>query len=490
MNSSVKEKTISGILWSFVEKFGSIALQFVTNIVLARLLLPSDFGLLGLIIVFISLSNTFIDAGLGAALVQKKDASKEDFSTIFYVNILLALFLISLIYVFSGSIASFYEEVQLQLLLRVLSLVLLFNALSIIQNSLLIKEVNFKKLAFVNVLSTFIASVISISAALYGLGVWSLVIQMLGISFFKSFFLWISSKWKPALTFNFKSALKLIDFGYKLLISSLIDSLYVGLHSLVIGKLFTSSDLGYYTQAKKMQEAPGYTLSSVVNQVTFPIFVMLNDDFQAMKRGVKNSVISLAYLNFPIMVLLIVIAQPLFVLLLTHKWDQAIPYFQMFCIGSMLLTTHSVNLNILKALGKTNKYLLSEILKKVVGVVLLIIGYQMGGIIGIILSMVVTAYISFFINASFSGKAINYGITEQMLDLLPAFLLSILTGLAIYWLFSFVVLGLFAKILYQLGAYILIYVAISKIIGLRGYLTYSRILKEKFLKKNKDITLI
>lgn len=482
MDTTLKNKTISGVLWSFVERFGSVLLQFVANIVLARLLLPSDFGLIGLIMVFITISNTFVDGGLGSALIQKTDATEVDYSTIFFLNIIVAFFLCLVIFISASSISSFYHQPQLRHLLQVLSLVLILNALSIIQNVLLIRAINFKRLAFVNVLATFLACILSITAALNGLGVWSLVIQMIAISFFKSLLLWFSSKWRPRFIFNFKSAKKLIDFGYKLLLSGLADSLYVGLYSLVIGKLFTSSDLGFYTQAKKLQDAPAYTLSAVVNQVTFPIFVTLQHDLIALKNGVKSSVVSLAYFNFPLMIMLMVVARPLFEILLTHKWDESIPYFQLLCISGMLLTTHSINLNVLKSLGKTNTFLLSEILKKVVGVALIVVGYHWG-MIGIVSSVVGTIFIGFFINGSFSAKAINYGIMEQIRDLLPTLILAISTGLIVFFIFSYFTLSPYALVFGKIIGYLIIYLGVSKLAGLRGYLTLHKIVNEKVFKR-------
>ncbi|MEO6814163.1 MAG: lipopolysaccharide biosynthesis protein [Ginsengibacter sp.] len=482
MDTKIKEQTISGILWSFVERFGSVILQFVANIALARLLLPSDFGLIGLILVFISISNTFVDGGMGSALIQKTDANEIDFSTIFYVNILISVFLFVILFFSAPYISLFYKEPLLKNLLRVVGLVLVLNALSIIQNVLLVKEINFKRLAFVNVLSTFLACVVSVASAFYGYGVWSLVIQMLGISLFKSIFLWAGSNWRPVLAFSISSAGSLINYGYKLLLSGLIDSIYTGLYSLVIGKRFSSEDLGYYTQAKKLEDAPGYTLAAIVNQVTFPIFVKLADDYNTLKKGVKSSLVSLAYINFPLMILLIVIGTPLFVILFTHKWDEAIPYFKLLCLSGMLLSTHSVNLNIFKAVGKTDVYLLSEISKKIVGIIAIFIGLKWG-MIGIISSIVFTAFFSFIINAYYSGKTIDYGIKEQCMDLLPSFLLSIVVGLIVYYIFKLIEINMYLEVILQVFLYGLLYILSTKIFNFKSYTTYNSILKNKFLKQ-------
>lgn len=484
VHQDLKKQTISGLIWSFAERFGSVFIQLISNIVLARLLSPYEFGLIGMIMVFIAISNTFVEGGFSSALIQKKNTTPEDYSTIFFINIIVAIVLFIVLYLSAPSIAAFYGQPILRDLLRVLGIILILNALSIIQNTKLIKSVKFKPLAKINLSATIIACFLSISAAIYGFGVWSLVIQMLAISFFKTVFLWINSVWRPLLIFENKSAKKLIGFGYKLLISGLIDSIYTNMYALIIGKVFSPVDLGYYTQAKKMQDVPVYTLSGVVNQVTFPVFAHLQDDLLKFKSGLKKSLTSLAFINFPMMILLMVIAKPLFLILFTAKWNEAIPYFQLLCLSGMFLSSHAVNLNALKAKGRSDIYLFSEVIKKIIGIMALFLSMQWG-IIGMIYSIVFTSFISFFINAYFSAKIVQYGIIEQLLDVLPSFLLSIITGLTVMFLSGFLNLNNFSLLFAQLFSYSIMYLSLALIFKIKALNIYLTVLNHRILRNNQ-----
>jgi teichuronic acid exporter len=479
-----KKQTISGLFWSFIERFGSVLIQFISNIVLARLLSPFEFGLIGMIMVFIAISITFVEGGFSSALIQKKDPTPEDYSTIFFVNIAVAITLFILLFFAAPSVAAFYKQPVLSDLLRVLGLVLILNALSIIQNTKLLKSVEYKQIAKINLSAPILACSLSITAAIFGAGVWSLVIQMLAISFFKTVFLWLNNAWRPVAVFQVKSAKQLVSFGYKLLISGLIDSVYMNMYSLIIGKVFLSVDLGYYTQARKMQDVPVYTLSGVVNQVTFPVFAYLQHDLQKLKNGLKKSLSTLAFLNFPLMIIMIVIAKPLFVLLFTVKWNEAIPYFQILCLSGMFLSSHTVNLNALKAKGRSDIYLLSEIIKKIIGIIALLLSIRWG-IIGMIYSIVFTSFVSFFISAYFSAKIVQYGIKEQTLDVLPSFLLSIVAGFAIMFLTSFLNLHNFFLLCVQIISYIAMYLCLAQIFNRKILHMYVSIILERTAGKTK-----
>ena len=254
MTTSLKDKTIKGMFWSVIERFGSIMLQFIANILLARILDPVDFGLVGMIMVFIAISNTIVESGLGAALVNKKEATEKDFSTIFYMNTALSLIFFILLISFAPYIAEYYRQPQLTLLLRTLSVILIFNALNNIQYTQLIKNINFKQLAKVNLAATSIACLVSVIMAYKGFGVWSLVIQLVLIAFIRTILFWMWSKWRPKLIFSISSLKELFGFGSKLLLSALLDTIYNNLQALVIGRVFSAKDLGFYTQAKKFEE--------------------------------------------------------------------------------------------------------------------------------------------------------------------------------------------------------------------------------------------
>jgi O-antigen/teichoic acid export membrane protein len=250
LKNNIKEKVIVGMLWSFAERFGFLTIQFITNIILSRILSPIDFGLIGMLMVFIALSNVIIEGGLGSALIQKKKPSSEDYSTIFYINIIIAIFLYVILYLSSNQISNFYKQDLLEDMLKVIGLVLFFDSLSIVQNNLLMKKLNFKKIAKIKVSAALLSSIVAIISAINGLGVWSLVIQTLLNSFFKTVFFWLLANWKPSFVFSYKSFKELFGYGYKLLTASMLSELFQNLQTLIIGRVFSAKDLGFFTQAK------------------------------------------------------------------------------------------------------------------------------------------------------------------------------------------------------------------------------------------------
>lgn len=485
MATSLKDQTIKGMFWSVVERFGSIMLQFVANILLARILTPVDFGLVGMIMVFIAISNTIIESGLSAALVNKKNATESDYSTIFFMNTALSLFFFIILMVSAPYISEYYHQPQLTDLLRALSFILIFNALNNIQYTQLIKAINFKQLAKVNLAATLVACTISVILAYNGYGVWSLVIQLLLIAFIRTILFWIWSTWRPSIIFSLNSLKELFGFGSKLLLSALLDTVYNNLQALVIGRVFSAKDLGFYSQAKKFEEVPSYTFSSVVNQVTFPVFVKLQDNFEELRKGVSKSMKTLVFLQFPVMFLLIIIAKPLFELLFTSKWNDAIPYFQILCFSGMLISMHTTNLNILKAIGKSNLFLYLEFAKKTVGVIALVIGLQFG-VLGLVIGIAASSYISFFINAYFSGGAIEYGVFKQIKDIIPTYLLSLLPAIIIYITLSMLNLNNIQYLVLASIFYTVSYLGLAKLFDFEAFKVLLEILNDKIINQFRD----
>ncbi len=478
---SLRDKTINGMIWSFVERFGFLFLQFITNLILARLLTPEDFGLLGMMMVFVALSLTFIDGGFGSALIQKKEPTKSDYSTVFIINIILSVLLYFLLYIFADSIASFYEQPQLSELFKVLGIILLIDSLGIVQNNILIKEINFKKIARIKITAAFVSCLVAILFAYKGFGVWSLIIQYVLNSTVRSLLLWISTNWRPTIYFSKSSFKELFGFGSKILTARFISELYIHMQALVIGKVFTSADLGFYTQAKQLQQIPVQSLSTIVNNVTFPVYSGLQDDIEKLRKGVRKSLKTVVFINFPLMVLLTVIAKPLFVFLYTEKWLPSVPYFQILCLGfGMLLIVHSVNLSVIKSVGRSDWVLKLEIVKKIIGIILIVLGIKYYGIIGILIALSVNSYLEFFLNGHYTSKAINYSIKMQLKDIMPTFFLSIMVGIITYfisWIIEINVLIL--DVLFNTFIYIVIYLLVSKIFKFDSLDSIYLILKEK-----------
>lgn len=481
-NADLRGKTITAVIWSFVERFGYLSIQFVCNILLARMLSPHDFGVIGIILVFISISMVLIDSGLGSALIQKQNTTAKDYSTIFYVNIFLGIIVYSLIFAFSGLIASFYEQPLLEDLLKVLGVVLVIDSFSIIQNNILMKNLLFKKIAKVKIIAAFLSSSIAIILAYKGFGVWALVAQYLLNSIIRLFLLTIVTKWKPLFEFSKESFYNLFGFGSKLLLASLLSELYQNFQQMYIGKFFSIKDLGFFTQARQLEQIPVTTLGVVVNQVTYPVFSLLQSSKDELVKGLQKSLKSLVYINFPVMILLSVIGKPLFIILFTDKWLNSVIYFQLLCLGfGLLLIIHNTNLNVLKALGYSNYVLNLEVVKKIMGVILILLGAKYG-IIGMIVGLSINSVLEFFLNGYFVGKVTGYGIKRQLIDILPIFILSLLVGFAVYS-FTFLITNYWLLLIVDILAYISIYLFISHIFNLDAYKIILSIIKDKFIKK-------
>ncbi|HCM19282.1 MAG TPA: flippase [Porphyromonadaceae bacterium] len=483
-SKNLKDKTVTGMLWSFIERFGSLSIQFITNIVLARLLTPDDFGLIGMIMVFVAISLVMIDGGLGAALIQKKNPTENDYSTIFFANIILASIIYVLLYFASSGIASFYHQPQLNNLLKIMGLILLIDSFSIVQNNILIKKLHFRKIARIKVSAALFSSISAIACAFLGLGVWSIAVQYLTNSILKTSLLWFNTSWVPLKVFSKKSFKELSGFGSKLLAASLLSEIYRNFQSLLIGRIFSARDLGFYTQARQLEQIPVTTLAVVVNQVTFPVFSELQNNIEVLRNSFKKSLKSLIFINFPVMVLLTVIAKPLFIFLFTDKWLPSVIYFQMLCMGfGMPLIIHNTNLNVLKSVGRSDLVLYLEIVKKTVGVVLILAGIRYG-IIGMIIGLTINSYLEFFLNGYFVGKNINYGIKLQLRDIYPTFLLSVSVGSIIYFLFSFFDINPILSIFIQVFIFITLYVGCAILLKFEAFDIYWSILKEKvFIRK-------
>lgn len=484
MQQGLKEKTITGMIWSTVQKFGALLISFVANLVLARLLTPEDFGYIGMITVFIAVANTLVDGGFASALIQKKKPTNIDYSTIFYWNIILSVLFYIAIYLAAPSIAEFYKQPLLETILRIQGLVLFFNAFTIIQSNQLIKQLNFKKLAKLNLISTSLGSIVGIVMAFQGYGVWSLVAKLLITSLTQSILLWFFNSWRPLKIFSYESFKSLFKFGFLMLLSTLVETIYTNIQALIIGRAYSAKDLGFYSQADKLQKLPANSLSGIVNQVTYPVFAEMQNDLPRMKNGVKKSLKSVTYLNFPIMVLLIIIANPLLNLLLTDKWSESIPYFQILCLSGMLLTLNTTNTNIFKAIGRSDIYFFTQLGKRLLGLGLIFIGLQFG-IKGMLYGIVCSSYLFFIINAYISGRNIQYGIVEQIKDIAPSYLISIVTGVLTYIFTYSINLNNVLLIFIQICMYSVLYLGISYFFKIEAFYIYYKTFK-KIINKTEQ----
>lgn len=421
---SLRQQAAKGVIWVAIERFGQQLIQIVVFIILARLLTPEDFGLVAMIMIFFAISQSFVDSGMGQALIRLKKITDEDRSTVFWFNLGISVVFCALLYFSAPSIAKFFEESRLTDLVRFMGLAILFTGIAIVQRSELTQLMDFKTQAIVQLPTVMIGGIVSISMAYMGYGVWALATQFVITALISSLLLWIIKpskiifKWYPE---SFKS---LFGFGYKLLLSGLLDTMYQHIYKLVIGKFFTASILGFYTQAKNIQQIAGQNLVGIIQKVTYPLLSKTVDDPIRMKSGYRQVIQTSSFFIFPGMFLLIIFAHPIIIHVLGIQWEPAVPFLQIVCLSGMLYHLHAINLNVLKVLGRSDLFLKLEIIKKVNITIAIVIGIQFG-IYGLLVGQVISSYIALIINSYYTAKFINYPITEQLLDVIKVVGLSI-----------------------------------------------------------------
>lgn len=443
------------MIWNAVERFGSSLFLFISNLILARLLTPTDFGCIGMLLIFISVSEAIVDGGFGCALIQKKSPTNEDYSTVFYWNLTISSFLYLLLFVFAPKISAFYDIPLLCNVLRIESIVLIINSLCLIQQNILKKQILFKRIARINLCAVAIGTIVGVVMAYAGYGVWSLVTKILVISIIKCAIYWINGNWKPQFVFAKASFLKLFGFGSFMFLNTIINNLYQNTLALLIGKSFSAATLGCFSQARKMEDIPRNSLASVINNVTFPVFSQLQDNQEQLRSAAKKCLGLLTFIGFPLMMLMISISSPLILLLFTSKWQQTIPYFQILCLHGLIYIPFSVNVNILQSIGKSMLLFYIMLTQCLLGLVLALTGLHFG-INGVLLGFVISAYISYIVISIYCGQLIGYGIIKQIKDFQLSFIMAVISSLATY-LCHFII-GAYTNII-QLAILLIVYLS-------------------------------
>lgn len=479
---NLKDKTILGMVWSAIQRFGIMILSFISNLILARLLSPDDFGAVGMLAIFIALSSNFIDGGFGAALVQKSHPTQKDYSTIFYWNLSLAIFLYILMWHCAPIIASFYGINMLCQLLRFQALILIINSLGLIQRTMLRKQMLFKKIAMVDLDSSVISVIVAICFAYVGFGVWSLVIYQITLSVCQTLGLWITHRWIPSFIFDIKSFRSLFRFGGFLLISDLLNTICDNIQGLIIGKQFTPAVMGYYAQAKKLEEVPTTSLSNIVSQVTFPVFSSLKNDASASLVAHRKCICTTNFINIPLMLLLIVIARPLIILLFTVKWIESVPYFQILCFAGLANCLQSINYQLYVANGHSKSMFKWNLLKRGIGILLILIG-SLIGIKGILWGMVISFWFTYFINARLAGRITGYTLCKQLYDQIPVFVASLLSCFVVYLLVDFIQVENTLQMVVQIFLFISSFLILSYILKIEALNIYRQIITNILMKR-------
>ncbi|MBT2571275.1 lipopolysaccharide biosynthesis protein [Planococcus sp. ISL-110] len=461
---SLKKKTIGGLFWSFGDLIGNQGIQFLIQIILARLLLPEHFGLIGMILVFIALSNSLVDSGFTQALIRERNASQTDYSTVFYFNLFVSLLIYGILYAAAPAISSFFSEPQLVSLVRVLSIGIVINAFAVIPKAMFAKEVNFKAQATINLSASIVSGVLAVGLAMTGYGVWSLVLRQLSMNAIQSFLFTASKKWIPSLVFSIASFKRLFGFGWKLLVSGLIDTFYTNVYFLIIGRQYSAAQLGYYTNASRFSEIVSQNLAATILRVTYPVLSSIQDEHERLKQSYKNITKLAAFLIFPVMVGMAAVGEPLVLLVFGEKWLPMVPYFQLLSIAGMLYPILALDLSILQVKGRSDLYLLLEIINKISLTILLFLAVWLElGVIGLIGAAILNTYLEFFVNSHFSKREVAYPAKEKLRDLLPIYLLSFGMGAVVWALGGLLEIAIFFQLLLQVAIGILFYIVACRI---------------------------
>lgn len=485
--SSLKQKTVNGVVWSSVQRFGTMAITFASNIVLARLLSPDDYGCIAMLMIFISLANTFIDGGFGSALIQKKEPTNEDYSTILYWNIALSIVLYGILFICAPLVAQFYRMPLLTKVLRVQGVVLFFNALSIIQQNQLRKQLQFKKLSVVYITAALLSLVIAIVMAYNGWGVWSLVSQQISISALNAILFWIVSKWRPILVFSWKSFKELFKFGGFMLLSHLFSTLSNEIQGLLVGRMFTPATLGLYNQAYRLEGAAATATSSIIDQVTYPVLASVQDDKKAFVSALKRFIQIPAYICSLVMIILIVVAKPLIILLYSAKWVDCVPYFQILCVAGLAVCLQGSANNSIAAIGKSNVFFVWTIIKRSLTIILCVVGIFVGGINGLLWGCVAGAWAVYLINGYLVHRYVDYSFLNQILDILPSMLLAVAIGVLAYYLGSMLSINMYIIALLQAVFCLVGYLSVSWLLQLDAFRYILEVVMKRLNKTKSEI---
>ena len=475
MNS---KSTITNLLWRFAERCGAQAVSFLVSIILARLLAPEAYGTIALAMVFINILQVFVDSGMGTALIQKKDADDLDFSSVFYFNIAACLVLYAGLFLAAPSIAQFYGDPALTALVRALSLTVVVSGVRNIQQSYVSRHLLFKRFFFSTIGSTLASAVVGIAMAYAGFGVWALVGQSLSNVVTGTIILWATVPWRPRRMFSWQRLKGLLSFGWKLLVSALLDTGYNNLRSLIIGKLYSSADLAYYNQGDKLPNLVITNINTSIDSVLLPTMANEQDDPARVRSMTRRAIKTSTYVMAPLMMGLAACAEPLIRLILTEKWLPCVPYLRIFCITYMFWPIHTANLNAIKALGRSDLFLKLEIVKKIVGLTILLCTMR-HGVMAMAYSLLLSSVLGQIINSWPNRKLLRYHYLNQLADILPALLLACAMGLAVYCI-QFLGWGDLPTLCVQVPVGAALYLAGSALLRLDSFL-YLRSTAEKLL---------
>lgn len=467
MADITKKSVIGNFIWRFAERCGAQLVTFIVSIVLARILDPKDYGTIALVTVFTTILQVFVDSGLGTALIQKKNADDLDFSSVFYFNFIVCIILYVGMFIAAPYIALFYKDTTLTPVIRVISLTIVISGVKGIQQAYVSKNMLFKRFFFSTIGGTIFSAVLGIAMAYMGYGVWALVAQQLSNTAIDTLILWLTVKWRPKKMFSYERLKGLFSFGWKLLISSLLDTAYNNLRNLIIGKLYSSSDLAFYNQGEKFPKVIVMNINASIDSVLLPTMSIEQDNPERIKQMTRRAIKTSTYVMAPLMMGLAFCAEPIVRLVLTDKWIFCIPFLRIFCITYMFWPVHTANLNAINAMGRSDWFLRLEIIKKIVGLAILL-STMWFGVMAMAYSLLLSSVLSQIINSWPNRKLLKYGYLEQVRDFAPGILLAVLMGICVHFV-EYMSLPMIVTLVIQIVLGAIIYIVGSAILKLEEF---------------------
>lgn len=431
MADSLKAKTVRGTIWSGIDSIAGQGITFLVGLVLARLLTPQEYGLIGYIAIIIAILNSIVDSGFSNALIRKKDAGEIDYNTTFIFNLVLSLLMAGVMIVAAGPISRFFNEPALVPLIRVMSAIVVINAAAIVQRTTLTKRVDFKTQTKVSLIASATSGVVGIGMALSGMGVWSLVGQQLSRQLLNTVFLWILNRWIPTLQFSWRSFRELFGFGWKLMVSGLIDTTWKEIYQLVIGKCYTTETLGQYTRGKQFSDIFSSNMTTIIQRVSYPVLSSVQDERTRLKEGYRKIIKVSMLLSFVLLFGLGAVAEPLLYVLIGGQWSEAARYLQIIVFSACLYPLHAINLNMLQVQGRSDLFLKLEIVKKIIAIGPILLGVFIS-IEWMLWGSVLIGLFAYWLNSFYSGKMIDYGSLAQLRDIAPSFGVAFVMMAALY----------------------------------------------------------
>ena len=460
-SKSLKQKAASGMVWTALQRYSTMLIQFISGIILARLLTPHDYGCIGMLTIFMVLAESFIDGGFGSALIQKKQPTQEDYSTIFFWNLGMAVLLYAVLYFSAPAIARFYSLPLLCDVLRVQGVILFVYAFNIVQRNQLQKKLNFKVLSIVTISTSIISLTITIIMAYHGYGVWSLVTQHILTAFIPALVFWFYIKWRPIWTFSWKSFKELFSFGFYMFLTNLLNQFGSQIQGLLIGRFYNASTMGLYSKAYATERLASQSISQVMTQVTYPLYAEVQDDKERLSNIIRQLTMTLSYITFPLMFILLLCAKPLFIILYSEKWLDSVPYFQVLCLAGLAYCLQSVNFQSISAIGKSKTLFVWTLVKRIMGVAFVVIGLLIAGMKGLLVGMVINTWFSYAVNIGMVSKYVGYKWWNQLKDIMPVLVVSIIAAIISYGVSKFFYFSLYVDGVVKATVYAIVYLGWS-----------------------------